>query len=740
MLSLKAGKCPTDELSITNCAIANDKQVAEDRTHLEVSTAPGTSFIITCLRHPSVEPGYLGFSLPQRKWASLSIGQELSCRPYTFSNSQYLSAIVLEADFLQKRSTTQEPYDTDKMAAAFSAQFARQAFTVGQLLVFAFENKKMLGLVVKSMQVADMMAIAKGEDSKPRDARIGLLLPNTTVQFEKADNSSLNLVGKSKGTQVRQSLINPDWDFNKMGIGGLDKEFNAIFRRAFASRVFPPEIIEQLGCKHVKGILLYGPPGTGKTLMARQIGQMLNAREPKIVNGPQILDKYVGESEANIRKLFAEAEEEEEKMGPNSGLHIIIFDELDAICKQRGSVASGAGVHDTVVNQLLSKIDGVKQLNNILVIGMTNRRDMIDEALLRPGRLEVQIEIGLPDEHGRGQILGIHTAKMRGYGKIAPDVDLAELAQLTKNFSGAELEGLVRAAQSTALNRLIKASNKVSVDPDAASKICVQRSDFLHALENDIKPAFGTSADMLEHFMSHGIISWGIAVQHIMEDAMLFIRQARSPTSKGVVTVLLEGPPNSGKTAIAAHLAKNSEFPFIKICSPEDMVGFTEAAKVQVIRKLFDDAYRSQLSCIVVDNIERLLEYTSVGPRFSNVVLQALLVLLKKEPPKGRKLLVLATSSRRDVLEQMDMLNAFTTTLRVPNISSSAEIVTVLRETSVFNEQQCRDVEKKLADRRAHIGIRKLLAVVEMCREVPERDRVIKFICRLEEDGHVELM
>lgn len=99
-----------------------------------------------------------------------------------------------------------------------------------------------------------------------------------------------------------------------MGIGGLDKEFNAIFRRAFASRVFPPELVEQLGCKHVKGILLYGPPGTGKTLMARQIGQMLNAREPKIVNGPQILDKYVGESEANVRRLFAEAEEEEKRV------------------------------------------------------------------------------------------------------------------------------------------------------------------------------------------------------------------------------------------------------------------------------------------------------------------------------------------------------------------------------------------------------------------------------------------
>lgn len=113
--------------------------------------------------------------------------------------------------------------------------------------------------------------------------------------------------------------------------------------------------------------------------MARQIGNMLNSREPKIVNGPQILDKYVGESEANIRRLFADAEEEEKRLGPNSGLHIIIFDEIDAICKQRGSVAGNSGVHDTVVNQLLAKIDGVEQLNNILVIGMTNRKDMIDD-------------------------------------------------------------------------------------------------------------------------------------------------------------------------------------------------------------------------------------------------------------------------------------------------------------------------------------------------------------------------
>lgn len=417
--------------------------------------------------------------------------------------------------------------------------------------------------------------------------------------------------------------------------------------------------------------MLFGPPGTGKTLMARQIGNMLNAREPKIVNGPQILDKYVGESEANIRRLFADAEEEEKRLGPNSGLHIIIFDEIDAICKARGSVTGNSGVHDTVVNQLLSKIDGVDQLNNILVIGMTNRKDMIDEALMRPGRLEVQMEIGLPNEEGRLQILNIHTARMRNFKKINPDVNLKELATKTKNFSGAELEGLVRAAQSTAMNRLIKAASKVEVDPEAISKLLVNHEDFTHALANDVKPAFGTATEALETYLSRGIINWGTPVSGLLEDGSLYTQQARAPESSGecqwstsfdlsfqlfvnifcfvsgLVSILLEGPPNSGKTALAAKLALLSDFPFIKICSPDDMVGFTESAKCLQIRKIFDDAYRSQLSCILVDNVERLLDYGPIGPRYSNLTLQALLVLLKKQPPKGRKLLILCTTSRR---------------------------------------------------------------------------------------------
>jgi vesicle-fusing ATPase len=145
--------------------------------------------------------------------------------------------------------------------------------------------------------------------------------------------------------------------------------------------------------------------------------------------------------------------------GDESGLHIIIFDELDAIFKQRGSTNNGTGVGDSVVNQLLSKVFplcSVDQLNNILIIGMTNRLDMIDEALLRPGRLEVHMEISLPDENGRFQILNIHTSKMRANGVMDRDVDLQELAASTKNFSGAEIGGLIKSATSFAFNRHVK--------------------------------------------------------------------------------------------------------------------------------------------------------------------------------------------------------------------------------------------------------------------------------------------
>uniref|UniRef100_A0A182RS91 Vesicle-fusing ATPase n=1 Tax=Anopheles funestus TaxID=62324 RepID=A0A182RS91_ANOFN len=718
---MKAAKCPTDELSLKNRAIVSAGDFPSDIKYIDVSTAPGQHFIFYIERTAAgeINPGTIGFSLLQRKWATLSINQDISVKPYHFErSSEVLCSIALEVDFLQKKTVTHEPYDSDQMARDFLLQFAGLAVTVGQPLVFNFQDKKLLCLAVKTLEVIDAAAMASGVSTssngsgggsvEPKRVNFGRLLANTVVTFEKAEGSGLNLVGRSKGrvTAVRQSIINPDWDFGRMGIGGLDREFNAIFRRAFASRVFPPEVVEQLGCKHVKGILLYGPPGTGKTLMARQIGTMLNAREPKIVNGPQILDKYVGESEANVRRLFADAEEEEKRLGPASGLHIIIFDEIDAICKARGTVGGNSGVHDTVVNQLLAKIDGVEQLNNILVIGMTNRRDMIDEALLRPGRLEVQMEISLPNEEGRVQILSIHTRRMKEFKKLAPDVDLRELGVKTKNFSGAELEGLVRAAQSTAMNRLIKAASKVEVDPAAMEKLMVTREDFLHAFENDIKPAFGTAAEALENYLTRGIINWGLPVAHILEDGALYTEQARGAEGSGLVSVLLEGPPNAGKTALAAKLAKLSDFPFVKVCSPDEM---------------------------------RLLDYGPIGPRYSNLTLQALLVLLKKPPPKGKKLLILCTTSRRQVLEDMEMLSAFTAVLHVPNLSTADHLIAVLeQEPDVFGRNELAAIYKRLKGRRIFVGIKKLLDLIDLARQMDPQTRMMKFLSKLEEEGAIE--
>lgn len=199
-----------------------------------------------------------------------------------------------------------------------------------------------------------------------------------------------------------KQVFKKNMNFQELGIGGLDAEFNEIFRRAFNSRRFAASTIAKYGIQHVKGMLLYGPPGTGKTLIARKIADALNCVKPQVVNGPEIFDKFVGGSEEKIRALFEPAEKDMKEKGDESDLHVIIFDEIDAICRSRGSTgSSGTGVNESVVNQLLSKMDGVDSLNNILIIGMTNRKDMIDEAILRPGRLEIHLEIGLPDLRGR---------------------------------------------------------------------------------------------------------------------------------------------------------------------------------------------------------------------------------------------------------------------------------------------------------------------------------------------------
>uniref|UniRef100_A0A8R1E4Q8 Vesicle-fusing ATPase n=2 Tax=Caenorhabditis japonica TaxID=281687 RepID=A0A8R1E4Q8_CAEJA len=742
-------KAPTEAHTLSNFAFVNQRDFdARTTKHVRVQPGPGHHYIFSIKNDTDVKPGEIAFGVPHRKWAVLSLDQEVRVTPFSIGSSEYVGSIVLSADFNGKKNVTAEPLNADLMAREFSMQFVGQAFSKGMQMVFRFEDKEKnkshtLSLSVKSIEGFDMNKAAQaanGESdepaSKPKQVDVGELLPNSVIVFDKEEGSMLNLVGKSKGKAAYRSIINPDWDFQKMGIGGLDREFSHIFRRAFASRVFPPEFIEQLGMKHVRGMLLYGPPGTGKTLMARQIGKMLNAREPKIVNGPQILDKYVGESESNVRKLFADAEEEWRRCGANSGLHIIIFDEIDAICKQRGSMAGSSSVHDTVVNQLLSKMDGVEQLNNILVIGMTNRRDMIDEALLRPGRLEVQMEVSLPDEFGRLQILRIHTARMKEYNKMDATVDLEDLSKRTKNFSGAELEGLVRAAQSSAMNRLVKPGGKSLADPDAIEKLVINSTDFEYALENDVKPAFGRSDESLNRLMTGGITVWGPEVTEILDQGTLLAEVVKNPENRGFRSAVLAGSPKTGKTSLAAQIAKGSDFPFIKVVSPEDTVGFSESAKCASLKKAFEDAKRSKLSVLLIDNLERLIDYHPVGPRYSNLVIQALLVLLNSPPPVGHRLLILATSSDRSFLRDMGLMVAFGSVIDIPRLSTAAQIMNVIGESNIFSDEQLGAINHKLEElvdgKKFGIGIKHLLELIESARQCEADYRVSMLMSMME--------
>lgn len=693
----------------------NPKDVSAVTTLVKVSS----KFVYVVDANEQVPTGHLAFNGIQRRELRLALSDDVSVTPFAFPKKTPVVAVAatFEVDLVSKKGGQIE-LEAEELIEQCRRRLTKHVPSLGQSFIIDFFGSSIL------LKATSLVA-----DAAVDTAAVG---PETEYFFAKAPGSLVKVKG---GDSRPKDVFRTDFNFEKMGIGGLDKEFSDIFRRAFASRVFPVSVIQKLGIQHVKGMLLYGPPGTGKTLIARQIGKMLNGQEPKVVNGPEILNKFVGQSEENIRNLFQDAEVDFAANGDSAELHIIIFDEIDAICKQRGNSGSSSGVGDTVVNQLLSKIDGVNSLNNILVIGMTNRKDMIDEALLRPGRLEVHVEISLPDEHGRQQILQIHTAKMRDNRMLAHDVSLEALASQTKNYSGAEIEGVCKSAAAFALNKHVDYRDlQKQVD---ASGMVVTMDDFQRALV-EVQPAFGMGRDDFARCLLGGFLVHGERMQKSLDAGKLFRTEVATSDRSPLLSVLIEGPPGTGKTALAALLAVESGFPFVRLVTPELYVGYSEPSKCQALAKVFDDAHKSTLSVIVLDNIERMIEYSPIGPRFSNILLQTLLVLTKQVPPKGRRLLILATTSCANVIEKLDYKQAFSAVLSTPTLTAeeigaildgTAESINISQQAdgsfsslhsshlsaTRFRSQRDRELAIALLEAE-QLGVKKLLMIMHMAR------------------------
>jgi transitional endoplasmic reticulum ATPase len=363
-----------------------------------------------------------------------------------------------------------------------------------------------------------------------------------------------------------------------------------------------PELFQRLGVEPPKGVLLHGPPGTGKTRLARAVANESDAQF-FLINGPEIMGSAYGESEGRLREIFEEAA----KNAPS----IVFIDEIDSIAPKRGNVQGEA--EKRVVAQLLTLMDGLEARANLVVIAATNRPEAIDEALRRPGRFDREIVVGVPDERGRREILGIHTRGM----PLGDKVDLGELARTTYGFVGADLAALTREAAIEAVRRIMPRLNleERTIPPEVLDTLSVTREDFLGALKR-VQPSA-----MREVMVEAPRVRWedvgGLdaaqmrlkeGVELPLKDPDAFRRLGIRP-AKGF---LLYGPPGTGKTLLAKAVAREAEANFIATKS-SDLLSKWYGESEQQIAKLFSRARQVAPCVIFIDELDSLVPARGSG-------------------------------------------------------------------------------------------------------------------------------
>ena len=443
-----------------------------------------------------------------------------------------------------------------------------------------------------------------------------------------------------------------------------------------------PALFKTLGVKPPRGVLLYGPPGTGKTLIARAVANETGAFF-FLINGPEIMSKMAGESESNLRKAFEEAE----KNAPA----IIFIDEIDSIAPKRDK-ANGE-VERRIVSQLLTLMDGLKQRASVVVIGATNRPNTIDPALRRFGRFDREIDIGLPDENGRLEILRIHTRNM----KLADDVDPEMVAKETHGCVGADIAALCTEAAMQCIREkmdLIDLEDE-NIDAEVLNSMAVTQEHFRFALGS------ANPSSLRETVVEVPTTTWkdigGLEsvkrelrelVQYPVEHPEMFEKFGMSP-SKGV---LFYGPPGCGKTLLAKAVANECQANFLSVKGPELLTMWFGESEGNV-RELFDKA-RGAAPCVLffdeLDSIARsrgssLGDAGGAGDRVMNQMLTEMDGIGAK-----KSIFIIGATNRPDILDPAIMRPGRLDQLLfipMPDLPSRLSILkAVLRKSPVAND------------------------------------------------------
>ena len=423
-------------------------------------------------------------------------------------------------------------------------------------------------------------------------------------------------------------------------IGGLKEEVKQV-REMIELPLKYPELFEKIGVEAPKGVLLHGPPGTGKTLLAKAVANETNANFFTL-SGPEIMSKYYGQSEENLRQIFKEATE--------NAPSIIFIDEIDSIAPKREE--THGDVERRVVAQLLALMDGLEERGKVVVIGATNRINAIDPALRRPGRFDREIEIGIPDVKGRREIITIHTRGM----PLAKDVDLDKIAEITHGYSGADIEALCKEAAIRALRRVIPEIDfeEESIPAEILNKIEVKEKDFYEAFKSMSPSALREVIIETPNVRWNDIGGLKDAKQSLMESVEWPLKYGEvfhHMDAKPPKGILLYGPPGTGKTLLAKAVATESQANFISVKGPEFLskwVGESEKA----VRETFRKARQAAPCIIFFDEIDAITPSrgASADSHVTERVISQLLTELDGLE-ELRDVTVIAASNRPDIID-----------------------------------------------------------------------------------------